>query len=152
VASDDAAGHRVLRTGSEAGTEAAGAELATLLRPGDVVGIQGDLGSGKTVFVRGVLRGLGGDASQVHSPTFTLVNLYQASRGPVHHIDLYRLRGASDLEGIGFQEIVRGDGITLVEWIDRVPEAVLEETWRVVLARVPGREVERRVEWFERTP
>jgi tRNA threonylcarbamoyl adenosine modification protein YjeE len=117
-----------------------------------VVGIQGDLGSGKTVFVRGVLRGLGGDASQVHSPTFTLVNLYQASRGPVHHIDLYRLRGASDLEGIGFQEIVRGDGITLVEWIDRVPEAVLEETWRVVLARVPGREDERRVEWFERTP
>ncbi|HOU52372.1 MAG TPA: tRNA (adenosine(37)-N6)-threonylcarbamoyltransferase complex ATPase subunit type 1 TsaE [Myxococcota bacterium] len=133
-------------------TETAGAELATRLRPGDLVGIEGDLGSGKTVFARGVVQGLGGDPGQVHSPTFTLVNVYQTPSGPVHHIDLYRLRGVSDLEGIGFWELARGDGITLVEWIDRIPEAFEEETWHVVLALVPGQDDHRRVEWSSRLP
>lgn len=143
---------RALRTDSEAGTEAAGADLALHLGPGDLVGIEGDLGSGKTVFVRGVLRGLGGDPAEVHSPTFTLVNLYPSPRGTVHHVDLYRLQTLQDLEGIGFQELARGSGITLVEWIDRIPEALAEETWHVVLSRVPGHDDDRRIEWFSRLP
>jgi len=150
VTSDAAAGLRVLRTGSEAETEAAGADLAPLLRAGDLVGLEGPLGSGKTVFVRGVLRGLGGDPGQVHSPTFTLVNLYEAPRGPVHHVDLYRLRGSADLEGIGFQELARGSGITLVEWIDRVPEALREETWHVTLSPDPRGEDARLIQWYPR--
>jgi tRNA threonylcarbamoyladenosine biosynthesis protein TsaE len=119
----------------EAATVEAGAELAREALPGDVLGLVGSLGAGKTVLVRGFVRGLGGDESQVRSPTFTLMNVYDASL-PVYHFDLYRLRDSVETDGIGFSEFARGDGITLVEWADRVPEVSSEITrWvRIVIA------------------
>lgn len=142
---------RVFRTRSEAETEAAGMTLASLLDPGDVVGLQGDLGSGKTVFVRGVVQGLGGDPEQVHSPTFALANRYQTPHCLVNHLDLYRLCDERDLDGIGFQDLVRGHGVSLVEWIERIPAALAEETWHVTLAWVPGLEGAREVTWHRRS-
>ena len=95
--------------------------------------LEGPLGAGKTVFVRGVLRGLGGDPAQVRSPTFTLMNIYGA-RVPVYHFDLYRLAKGAELEGIGFTEFARGEGVSLVEWADRFPDVAPEVTWHVRIA------------------
>jgi tRNA threonylcarbamoyladenosine biosynthesis protein TsaE len=98
-----------------------------------VVALEGPLGAGKTVFVRGVLRGLGGDPLQVRSPTFTLMNIY-GGRLPVYHFDLYRLARGAELDGIGFTEFARGDGVCLVEWADRFPDVTVEVTWHVRIA------------------
>lgn len=108
-------------TVNERDTEALAAGLMETAVPGEVYGLIGPLGAGKTAFVRGAVRGLGGDPAQVRSPTFTLMNLY-AARIPVVHFDLYRLTAESDLDGIGFDEFARGDGVTFVEWADRFPE------------------------------
>src|SRR6266542_2954196 len=105
-------------TRSEADTAAIGARLAQGLRPGAIIHLFGDLGAGKTVFVRGLVSGLGLDPDEVSSPTFTLIQEY---RGPVtfFHVDLYRLAGAevSDLE----LDALTADGIVAIEWADRLP-------------------------------
>jgi tRNA threonylcarbamoyl adenosine modification protein YjeE len=119
-----------LKSAGEADTEAAGALVASVSRPGDVVGLNGPLGAGKTVLVRGVVRALGGDPATVRSPTFTLLNIY-GGRAPVYHFDLYRLRSGADLDGIGFYDFTRRDGVALVEWADRFPEAERELDLRV---------------------
>ena len=101
-------------------TIAVGHDLAHGLCPGDVVALEGDLGSGKTTFVKGIAAGLGaagGDA--VTSPTFTLMHVYHG-KIPVYHFDLYRLDGVRDLEDIGFGEFVqRGDAVLCVEWPEK---------------------------------
>jgi tRNA threonylcarbamoyladenosine biosynthesis protein TsaE len=106
-------------THSAAETAEAGARLARALRPGAILHLFGDLGAGKTVFVRGLAAGLGLDPDEVSSPTFTLVQEY---RGPVtlFHVDLYRLKGAEvgDLE----LDALAADGILAIEWADRLPE------------------------------
>ncbi len=98
-------------------TEAVGARLAACLQGGDVVLLSGELGAGKTVFVRGLIRGLGSDA-HVSSPTFVLIHEY-AGPCPVAHIDLYRLGGAGDAEEIGLRDYLEGQFITVVEWPER---------------------------------
>lgn len=105
----------------EEATENAGRDLAHHLRAGDFLGLIGDLGAGKTCFVRGLLKGL--EASdQVQSPTYTLVNTYDCEP-PVHHFDLYRLESYDDLEGIGYWDYLDKEHLIVVEWLDRVPEA-----------------------------
>lgn len=119
----------VRHTKSERETEAFGEEVAPLARAPSVIGLVGELGCGKTVFVRGLVKGLAGDPSQVHSPTFTLLNIYQASV-PVYHFDLYRLSSEEDLEGIGFYEFL-SHGVSVIEWADRIPR-VLEMAHMIV--------------------
>ena len=116
---------REFESADERATEEVGAFVASVSRPGDVVGLAGPLGAGKTVLVRGVVRALGGEPAQVRSPTFTLLNIYPA-RVPVYHFDLYRLGSAGELDGIGFFEFARGDGVALVEWADRFPDLAPE--------------------------
>ncbi len=97
-----------------------GAALGSLLVSGDVVGLTGELGAGKTWFVKGVARGCSGvNEHDVTSPTFTIINEY-AGRVPVYHCDAYRLAGPGDLENIGFEEYTDGDGITIVEWSEKI--------------------------------
>ena len=110
---------QTLVTHGEAETTRAGVELAADLAPGDVVLLIGDLGLGKTVLARGIAAGLGVDPSEVHSPTFTLVNQYQG-RVPVHHVDLYRIERESDLGELGLEEILGGEGVAIVEWGERL--------------------------------
>ncbi|MCB9849811.1 MAG: tRNA (adenosine(37)-N6)-threonylcarbamoyltransferase complex ATPase subunit type 1 TsaE [Phycisphaerales bacterium] len=99
-----------------------GARIGSALSPGSVIALVGTLGSGKTHFVKGVARGNATPASvPVTSPTFVLINEYPG-RLPLYHIDTYRLRGADDLDALGFDEMVKGDGAVLVEWADRVRE------------------------------
>jgi tRNA threonylcarbamoyladenosine biosynthesis protein TsaE len=107
---------------SVAQTQAAAAELAQGLRGGTCIALYGDLGAGKTQFVRGLVRGLGGDMHDVSSPTFVLLNVYDTGRLSVYHLDAYRIGGADDFEAIGFAELLEQGGIVVVEWAERVAE------------------------------
>ena len=111
----------VIYTHNEAETEAAGAELARTLPAGTVVALYGDLGAGKTAFVRGMARGLGLSA-RVSSPTFTIVNEYPGST-ELCHFDMYRLESADELFDIGWEDYLRRGAVCAVEWSERVEEA-----------------------------
>ena len=109
-------------TASEAETFRLGEEFGRSLRAPAVVLLCGDLGSGKTVFARGVCQALGVPARLVRSPSFTLVNEYPGALGPVYHVDLYRLGGAADVASIGLDELLSSHGIVLIEWAERLPD------------------------------
>jgi tRNA threonylcarbamoyladenosine biosynthesis protein TsaE len=100
-------------------TEAVAAALAGRLRGGECIALDGDLGAGKTQFVRGLVRGLGGNVRAVCSPTYVLLNVYESGRLGVYHLDAYRV-GSDDLEAIGFEELLEQNGVVVVEWADRV--------------------------------
>ena len=115
-------------------TEAFARALARELSAGDVVGLRGSLGAGKTCFTRGFVSGLaGGAGAQVSSPTYALLNVYPTDP-VVYHFDLYRVTDVDDLETVGFWDTLdAGDGIVLVEWCERVDEVMGTLTLEVVL-------------------
>lgn len=139
----------------DAATQRLGRLLAGSVQVGDVVALDGPLGAGKTTLVRALVAELGGDPAEVASPTFTLLNRYDA-RLPVVHVDAYRLQGAAGLAGLGFDELAE-EGIGIVEWAERVVDALPSmRTWRIVLGhRTDGREAEitppsgRSVPWLQ---
>ena len=106
---------------SEAETEAAGEQFAKTLPDGAVVALYGDLGAGKTAFVRGMARGLGIDA-RVSSPTFTIVNEYLGAR-ELYHFDMYRLGSSDELFDIGWEDYLSRGGVCAVEWSENVEDA-----------------------------
>ena len=109
-----------LRTRSEAGTLALGELMTELLPAPKLVVLRGELGMGKTTLVKGMAAALGASADEVTSPTFTLVHEYVGRKTRLVHIDLYRLEGERELEGIGLWELVdRPDALVMVEWGDR---------------------------------
>ena len=108
---------------SAAETEAAGTRLAEKIQGGDVLALVGDLGAGKTQFVKGLAKGLG-SKDVVTSPTFTLLHEYQGDRLPIYHFDFYRIESLAALRAIGFDELVFGGGVTVIEWADRFAEAI----------------------------
>ena len=114
----------------EAATRAAGARLAALLRPGDVVTLAGDLGAGKTTLVRGLLAALG-HASEVPSPSFAIVQPYEDVDPPVWHADLYRVDDVSELDELGLDSL--GDSVLLVEWPERAGPGAWPEALRLTL-------------------
>ena len=112
-------------------TLALGEKFARGLKRGDMVCLFGELGTGKTAFVKGMARGLGIATARVHSPTFTLMNIYKGHI-PLYHFDLYRIR-AIDLFGIGYEEFFYGNGITAVEWAERLEGLLPQHHWQVTL-------------------
>jgi tRNA threonylcarbamoyl adenosine modification protein YjeE len=100
-----------------------GRSLGRAARPPLLVTIRGDLGAGKTTLARAICRGYGVD-EEVTSPTFTLVHRYSAPRSPVYHIDLYRLRGPSDLQNIGWDDILAEEALVIVEWPERAGDII----------------------------
>jgi tRNA threonylcarbamoyladenosine biosynthesis protein TsaE len=106
-------------TGSEDETRQVAARLAAALAPGAVILLSGELGAGKTVFVRGLADGLGIDPDAVTSPTFTLVHEYRGGRLPLVHVDLYRLDRA-DLDDVGLDAELAASGVLAIEWADRL--------------------------------
>ncbi|CAB4858944.1 MAG: tRNA (adenosine(37)-N6)-threonylcarbamoyltransferase complex ATPase subunit type 1 TsaE [Actinobacteria bacterium] len=129
-----------LKTTSPRETEAVGSELAECFVAGDRVILEGDLGSGKTVLVRGICRGLG-IAADITSPTFTLAQRYEEGRLPVSHLDLYRLEPGMAGEDPGVLEgEFSTERVTLVEWPERAPLGALQPTYRVSLQHLGGDE------------
>jgi tRNA threonylcarbamoyladenosine biosynthesis protein TsaE len=108
-------------------TEQIAEDLARTLRGGECVALHGDLGAGKTQFVRGMVRGLGADPHAVSSPTFVLLNIYHTGRLTVFHLDAYRVHGAEDFEAIGFAELLDQGGVVVVEWAQRVISLLPEQ-------------------------
>ncbi len=122
-------------TNSEQETEALGEELAKDLRPGEVLALYGELGSGKTALVRGLCRGLGLH-DHVTSPTFTIVNEYASGgRLPLFHFDMYRLGSADELFDIGWEDYLDRGGVCCVEWSENVEDAFDGTETRVVFEK-----------------
>ena len=120
---------KTVTTHSPAETRRLAAELLRELQPGAVLALHGDLGAGKTCFVQGLAAALGVH-QPVSSPTFTLIHEYE-STPPLYHADLYRIRDADDAYGLGLEEYLGGDGITVIEWAERATELLPPETWHL---------------------
>ena len=115
-------------------TETVGRALAGTLTAGTLLALRGDLGAGKTAFVRGLAAGLGCEG-RVTSPTFTIVNEYEGKL-PLFHFDLYRLEGEDELYDIGFDEYLARGGVCAVEWSERAPEAMAAAQVQVTISRL----------------
>lgn len=122
-------------THSEAETISFGARLAGLLKAGDVLVLEGDLGAGKTTLTKGLAQGLGVTRT-VNSPTFTIIKEYQG-RLPLYHMDVYRI---DEDEELGFEEYFQGDGVTVVEWGSRIAALLPKERLRISMERLGERE------------
>jgi tRNA threonylcarbamoyladenosine biosynthesis protein TsaE len=123
-------------------TEKLGMELARQLRPGDVVILIGEIGAGKTTFVRGLARGLGIPDSSVVSPSFVLVRQYTTGRMPLYHADLFRLENLPQAASVGLEECYEAGGVTLIEWANKVP-GVLPEQFLEIRFEAPDPETRR---------
>ncbi len=134
------------RTHSSSETLQLAQRVGSILRPGDVVALVGDLGAGKTVFAKGIAKALGID-DDVVSPTFTLVREYTGVAVPMVHVDVYRLDHLQELHDAGFDELVGGTAVTVVEWGDRV--AALLPVDRLDVALAPGDDDDDRLVTFE---
>ena len=145
---------------NSAETETLGERWGSVTEPGSVIGLCGDLGSGKTQLVKGLARGLG-CTDRVHSPTFSLINVYAGGRLPLFHLDLYRLETRDQILKAGLEEYLQSSGVTVIEWAERwfgtldlrkeeagqskrLPLAVLPELFRWVIFETLG-ETERRI-------
>ena len=124
-------------TNSAAETRALGEKLASRLKAGDVVVLEGELGAGKSELARGIARGLG-VTETVTSPSFTILNVYESGRCPLYHFDWYRLESEEELYELGMDEYLGGDGIAVVEWAERCPDAVPENVLRIRLEVTGG--------------
>ncbi|MGZ3712372.1 MAG: tRNA (adenosine(37)-N6)-threonylcarbamoyltransferase complex ATPase subunit type 1 TsaE [Bdellovibrionota bacterium] len=130
---------KIFLPNSEA-TEQFGRKISPHIRLGDIVKITGPLGAGKTTLVRGIVAGLGGDPSQVHSPTFSLVHEYDSPSGVINHCDFYRLRSQSELEEFGGAEFFEEDKIFFIEWPEqvRLPDLPISRRWFDVKITLEG--------------
>ena len=122
---------------SEAGdTVKVGEALGMVLPAGSVVALSGELGAGKTVLTKGIAKGLGIEEEPV-SPTYVIMNAYPG-KTPLYHFDLYRVSSAQELEGIGYEEFVYGDGVCVVEWAERMRDAFPEDAVEVEIEMTGG--------------
>jgi tRNA threonylcarbamoyladenosine biosynthesis protein TsaE len=113
----------IVTTHSEAETTAIGRQVAATLTVGSVVLLVGDLGAGKTAFVRGVAEGLGVEPGEVSSPTYTLIQEYRGGRLPLLHVDLYRLNDPREIDELGLEEL-GADAVVVIEWSDKLPRPI----------------------------
>jgi len=128
---------------SVAETLAYGREMAKGLEPGAVIALSGDLGTGKTHLTKGIADGLGIPPERVRSPTFTILQTYPEGRLPLYHFDAYRVATPDEFYELGFEEYFYGDGVSVVEWPERVAELIPDDAIRLTLSHVS--ETERRI-------
>ncbi|MDD4909478.1 MAG: tRNA (adenosine(37)-N6)-threonylcarbamoyltransferase complex ATPase subunit type 1 TsaE [Candidatus Omnitrophica bacterium] len=131
-------------TNSEKETFDLGRKLAARLKKGDIVALEGELGAGKTIFVKGVAAGLGFDRDKVVSSSFVLIREYKAKL-PLHHFDLYRLKNKCEFADLGYEEYFFGDGVCLVEWADKAREFIPPRAIRISF-KVAGKD-KRKIEY-----
>ncbi|HRZ14219.1 MAG TPA: tRNA (adenosine(37)-N6)-threonylcarbamoyltransferase complex ATPase subunit type 1 TsaE [Candidatus Omnitrophota bacterium] len=115
-----------IHTHSAAQTRHIGSLIARSLRPGDIVCLSGNLGSGKTVLAKGIASGLGIDKDAVISPTFVIIREYRG-RVPLYHFDLYRLENPDDIVSLGYEEYLYGRGVSVIEWSERLGPLMPQE-------------------------
>lgn len=125
-----------LITRSAAETQAVAEKLATLVKPGTVITLNGDLGAGKTTFTQGFAKGLG-VTRNVNSPTFTIMKQYQG-RLPLYHMDVYRLEDTGD--DIGLEEYINGDGVAIIEWSNLIESSLPAERLGIMIERTGDEE------------
>ena len=109
-------------------------EMAQNAEQGQVYALIGDLGVGKTVFTKGFAEGLGIE-EPVSSPTFTILQIYEEGRLPLYHFDVYRIEEPEEMEEVGFDDYIYGDGVCLIEWANRIEEILPEETIYIVIEK-----------------
>ncbi len=115
---------KVFRTESPEETQTLGEKLGKKLKPGHVIALIGDLGTGKTCLTQGIARGVGIAPNEVvNSPSYILINEYTGNI-PIYHIDLYRIESSEEIAELGLSEYVDGDGICIIEWADRMENAL----------------------------
>ncbi len=132
----------VIRSTSPEETRGLGMILGSILEKGDIVALAGDLGSGKTALSQGIALGLDVPAGYaVTSPTFTLMNEYPG-RIPLYHLDLYRLSGEGDLADLGYEEYFYGEGVTVIEWSEKILDILPDGSWRIHLSHIGEEERE----------
>ena len=111
-----------------------GEELGKNARPGQVYTLIGDLGVGKTVLTQGIAKGLGIDEA-ICSPTFTIVQEYHTGRMPFYHFDVYRIGCVEEMDEIGFDDYVYGEGLTMIEWANLIEEILPDHFWQIVIEK-----------------
>ena len=120
----------VIETRSPEETFALGEKLGREAKPGQIYTLNGDLGTGKTVFTQGFASGLG-ITEPVNSPTFTILQVYEEGRMPFYHFDVYRIGDIEEMDEIGYEDYFYGNGVTMIEWANLIEE-ILPETYREV--------------------
>jgi len=123
-------------TTSVEATMTLGARVATVLDSGTVLALYGALGTGKTHFVKGLARGIGTPPAEVRSPTFTLLSVHDEGERPLYHFDAYRVQTPDEFVELGFEEYLHGEGITCIEWADRVEDLLPPDTIHIQLHHV----------------
>jgi tRNA threonylcarbamoyladenosine biosynthesis protein TsaE len=112
-------------------------KLAKTLKPGDMIALSGDLGSGKTTFTKGIGKGLGvKNSRRINSPTFVLIKEY-SGKIPLYHLDLYRLDNPEEIENLGIEEYIYGTGVTVIEWAEKI-KCLLPEKRVLVKFKIKG--------------
>ncbi len=136
-------------TASEAETIALGERLGAVLRPGDIVALEGDLGAGKTRFVRGMVRGLGHDERLVSSPTYVLAHEYATNHAApaLVHIDAYRVHSLEELDGLGLDRAIESGAALVVEWASRLADLIGEAALTVEIDHAGGDRRTLRFRW-----
>ena len=125
------------------------AAFAQQLAPGSLIALEGDLGAGKTVFVRGLAAGLAHDAENVSSPSFVLAIEHRGGTRPLLHVDMYRLADGAGIDDLGIEDALASDWVVAVEWAQRLPRLLRRRAWRVSIVQAAGQsETERTVTIF----
>lgn len=124
----------IIETNSPEETEALGRKIGQEAKPGQVYALLGDLGVGKTIFTKGVAAGLGIE-EPINSPTFTIVQEYLEGRLPFYHFDVYRIGDVEEMDEIGFDDYVYGDGMCLIEWANLIEEILPEHTKTITIEK-----------------
>lgn len=127
---------RTIETNSPEETFALGRQIGQQAEPGEVYTLIGDLGVGKTVFTQGLAVGLG-IQDAVNSPTFTIVQVYEDGRIPFYHFDVYRIGDVEEMDEVGYEDYVYGEGVSLIEWADLIEEILPEHYRRITIEKNP---------------
>lgn len=125
---------KIYETHSMEETRELGRQMGTAAGPGDVLTLSGDLGVGKTVFTKGFALGIG-VTEAVSSPTFTIVQEYHSGRLPLYHFDVYRIGYPEEMDEVGFDDYVYGDGVSLIEWAELIEEILPEKRTRIMIEK-----------------
>ncbi len=128
----------LIETHSAEETFEAGRKMGLEAKPGTIICLNGDLGTGKTVFTKGVAAGLG-ISEPVVSPTFTVVQIYEEGRLPLYHFDVYRIDDPAEMEEIGYRDYFYGGGVAIIEWSDLIGELIPRDAVRVTIEKDPAK-------------